>query len=198
MKKLNFGGFAANCYTVTDDDAIAVIDPGSISADLIDTVNKYKNKAILLTHCHFDHIAGVARLAEATGATVYISKTDNAGLMGSELNLAENFGLAVREYLGAVTLSGGTVKVGNMEFTVIETPGHTAGSVCYKIGNVLYSGDTLFRESIGRTDFISGSPEDMTESLKKLKLLKDETVVYPGHGEETTIAHEKENNPYMR
>ena len=197
---------AANCYILCDETTGegAVVDPGDYTAHLLKAIEKspVKNlKYILCTHGHFDHTGGVCRLKEHyPEALVAIGAGDAAALSDSILGLFDIFGVPFYPSSADLRLRGGdTVALGGISFKVLETPGHTAGGVCYYCEDekILISGDTLFCGSVGRTDFPGGSMEILKNSLEKLKALPDETAVYPGHNGETDIGSEKRYNPYL-
>lgn len=159
--------------------------------------------AVLLTHGHFDHTADVERY-RAAGIPVGICKTEEYMLGSSPDNLAAAFGIRRRAERADFTFRGGDVlKFGTLTFAVLLTPGHTSGSCCFILkgksaDNACFSGDTLFFESVGRTDFPTGNHADLIRSIKeKLMSLDIDLPVCPGHGEETTIGHEREHNPYL-
>ena len=149
--------------------------------------------ALLLTHAHFDH-AGCAKKLQDEGVKVYVSKKDAPKLLNDD-NLGKNFGRKF-EYLTADhTISGGDqLDIEGIKINVIETPGHTDGSITFLVGDMLFTGDTLFLESVGRTDFISGNRIDLINSVKKLLGLDGDYKVYPGHEEFTTLSHERRYN----
>ena len=153
-----------------------------------------KIKAVLLTHAHFDHSAAGKHFQE-DGVPVYISEKDNAKL-SSEANLAELFGRTPEYYKADYTFKDGDdLTLCGYRIKVVATPGHTDGSVVFIVENVIFSGDTLFYMSYGNTGFVSGSISDMKNSLEKLFSFTEDYVVLPGHGKETTLFFEKENNP---
>ncbi len=205
IQKMVLGPVATNCYYVYDSDdndrKTVVIDPadeGDLIAEKL-SEKGLKVSGILLTHGHFDHILGVSLLRGKTGTKVYALYEEKDLLESAELNLSADVGspctVSVNDYLK----DGDKISFGNLEFAVIATPGHTKGSCCYYLEkeNILFSGDTLFEESVGRTDFPTGSAGAIVRSIKeKLFILPDETKVYPGHGDTTIISHEKEYNPY--
>ncbi len=196
IKTLPVGHLETNCYIVTDESSLdcAVIDPGAESNTIMNYIesNKLSCKAILLTHAHFDHVGALASVFEETGATVYMSRGD--------VNLA--FGASGRGFKapeGTVFVSeGDEIKVGSLALRVIETPGHTPGGLCYVCAEALFSGDTLFRGSCGRTDFPGGDMVQELNSLKKLAELPGDYEVYPGHAEASSMSYERSYNPYMR
>ena len=199
------GTLQANCYIVETDHAAVVIDPGYMEKQLTAYVasNPNKIKFILLTHRHFDHLNAANALRKMTGAKIVIHELDEGGLYSDLLSLASMaggfYGHADPDAHADVYVDeGDTVTAGEMVFSVLYTPGHSEGGVCYLCGNTLFSGDTLFKGSIGRTDFPSSSNQEMRESLDRLCTLPDDTVVYPGHGPMTTIGHEKQSNMFLK
>ena len=200
IKLLKPVGFTANCYTLTDGDSVAVIDPGIYYKEAAEIIKQYKKGYILLTHCHFDHILGLYKLWQETGAKVVISFADSVGLKEeNDISLVKQTGNFMPTVTPDIIVNDGDKLPFFDDFiTVIHTPGHTEGSVCYKYKGALFSGDTLFPETIGRTDLPTGDFFTLLRSLEKLKDLPDDTVIYPGHENTTTIKHEKEFNPYMK
>lgn len=206
MKTLafNVGIIGTNCYLVTDEASgeSVLIDPGAMSPKLDAALKEHSVKYILLTHGHYDHILGVAEAKRITGADVLISGADASCLYDDEQSRAGLHFPEPQEHLYAdKTLSDGDiVTLGKKEIRVVATPGHTPGSVCFvfEADGLMFSGDTLFQGTIGRTDFATGSMPDMLRSLGKLKSIEGEFVVFPGHGPATTLDYEKQNNPYMR
>ena len=193
-----------NCYVVTDENSgeCLVIDPGDMSAELESVLDGKNIKYILLTHGHYDHILAAAGLKQKTGAPVAIGKEDADCLHDDDLSRAGlHFSLLQQKINADILLSGGSeIDFGVKKINVIHTPGHTPGGVCYIFEDerVIFSGDTLFRLSAGRTDFETGSDYDMALSLKTLASLSGDYAVYPGHGPATTLDFEREHNPYMR
>lgn len=150
-------------------------------------------KAVLLTHAHFDH-SGIAKKLQDEGAKVYISALDAPKLLNDD-NLSMSFGRKFNYLTADLTFSDGDVlDVEGISIKVIATPGHTDGSVCFIVGDAMFSGDTLFLECVGRTDFKSGNREDMVASVQKLFALSGDYNVYPGHDEFTTLEHERRYN----
>ncbi len=190
------GPLKANCHIVYSDELkkVLVIDPGG-DFSMIDSKIKSLNKsggAVLLTHAHFDHIMATSEFINA-GFKVYMHKND-IPLLEGDGNLAKYMGLKLSKFIVDNQLIGGFFDICGFKVEVIETPGHTAGSVCYKIENNLFSGDTIFKESFGRFDFPSGDLNALIISIKKLFALKEKLVIYSGHGEITTLDEERKSN----
>ena len=199
------GTMQANCYIVETDNAAVIIDPGFLERDIVKyvTENPDKVKLILLTHRHFDHINAAVNLREMTKAKIVINELDECGLYSDMLSLATmagNFyGKADPDSHADILVSeGDTVTAGDLTFKVMYTPGHSEGGVCYICDGVIFSGDTLFKSSIGRTDFPSSSNSEMKRSLDRLCELPDDMSVYPGHGPSTTIGDEKRTNMFLK
>ena len=184
-----------NTYILEFDNCYAVIDPGANYSKIASYIKDKPCTHVLLTHAHFDHIGAVAEFARR-GAKVYLHNGD-LEILHSDGNLASLAGVIIDEFNVDVVLDDGNViDIDGTPIEVISTPGHTEGSVCYKIGNILFSGDTLFNLAVGRTDFPSSDPKKMRSSLNRIFMLQGVDLVYPGHGNSTTLEFEKENNPY--
>lgn len=196
-----FGSMDNNCSLIIDEktNQSALVDCNEFSQKMIDMIGDTDLKYILLTHGHFDHIIGVKSVKEKYGAQVVISKEDEPMLNSSKLSLAV-FCNAPQNNVDAdiIVKDGDEITLGEIKIKVMATPGHTSGSVCYIAENSIFSGDTLFYCSCGRTDFPSGSPEQMMSSLQKLKALNGDYKVYTGHNNLTTLDFERKNNPYMK
>ena len=196
-----FGSMDNNCSLIIDEktNQSALVDCNEFSQKMIDMIGDTDLKYILLTHGHFDHIIGVKSVKEKYGAQVVISKEDEPMLNSSKLSLAV-FCNAPQNNVDAdiIVKDGDEITLGEIIIKVMSTPGHTSGSVCYIAENCIFSGDTLFYCSCGRTDFPSGSPEQMMSSLQKLKALDGDYKVYTGHNNLTTLDFERKNNPYMK
>lgn len=201
IKCFKMGSFGANCYLVKVDNAAIVIDPFDVDRRIEDFFNdnKEKPKYILLTHCHFDHILGADKLREKYNAQIVIGEYDAEGLLDTSISLSTWAGHKQEPFSADMLVKDGEkIKFGSDEIEVIHTPGHTAGSVCYKIEDVIFTGDTLFKSNIGRTDVPTGNYSAIIESINKLKSLSlKDIIIYPGHGGSTTMKKEIENNPYM-
>lgn len=207
IKALSLGPVAANCYIILDENTKngAVIDPGDFGTELTDAIEESGIENLLYimcTHGHFDHVSGVSRLKEKyPEAKVVIGKEDAPCLIDGDLNAAKNFGLPFYPCEADLTVSDGDkIKFGETELSVVDVPGHTPGGVLYINDNdgVVFSGDTLFCGSVGRTDLRGGDTMQLIVSLKKIKSFPREWVVYCGHGEKTTIGKEIRFNPYLR
>lgn len=203
IKTFPVGDLQVNCYFVEDTESgnIAVIDPGDSSNAIESYVseNAENIKYILLTHGHFDHIGYANKLKELTDAQIAISKTEVPLLSDSSLNLSLMFyGRSLPAISADILLdNNSTVMLGNTEIKYISTPGHTAGSGCFIIDDSIFTGDTLMRLSMGRTDFPTSSIKDMISSLNKLKGLDSSYRIYPGHDSASTLEYEKKNNPCL-
>ncbi len=201
IKVVALGHIQANCYLLSSEKAAVVIDPGFESEVVNDFLiqNSDKERQILLTHAHFDHIGGALLLRESTDTKIGIGRLDANALKDNRLNLSDMFGAQLTPFSADITFEDDDVfSVGDLEFKVIHTPGHTVGGVCYLTGDVLFSGDTLFLGSIGRTDFYGGDFTTLKKSVKRLYDLDENLIVLSGHGPQTTIKNEKFYNPYIR
>lgn len=198
---MQVGMLSVNCYiVVSDSQNAAVIDPGGEAERILDYLqtNKLTLKRILLTHGHIDHIGAVKVLKDRTGAEIYIHDLDAEMLNDPVKNLASPFRMAYQPVSPDHTFSDGSrISLDEITFTVMHTPGHTKGSSVFLTGTTMFSGDTLFQGSIGRTDFYGGDYEVMQRSLKKLSELETDYTVLSGHGEKTTLGEEKKYNPYL-
>ena len=209
IKKMPVAPIGANCYIVSEKGKAFIIDPGGDAGKIICAVENLEVRYILLTHAHFDHIGGLNEIKKAfPKAKTAIHKLEKEWLYSTELNLSENFDFdfVYEKEVNTEFEDGTKLDFAGTKINVIHMPGHTPGSSCFYIEKsevcespVLFSGDTLFRNSIGRTDFPEGNGRKIIESIKnKLLLLPDETVVYPGHDENTSIFLEKKLNPFLK
>ena len=195
IRVLQVGPIGTNCYLLEDEttNAAAIIDPGGEGKRILDLVQAdgMDVKLILLTHAHFDHTGGVAELHKALpDVPVYLHPAD-AELLGSQVFPA----------IGVPTVpydEGDTLTLGSLTISVLHTPGHTPGGVCLLVGDALFTGDTLFQGSMGRTDFAGGSYEQIIASLKRLAALPGDYHVLPGHMGTSTLEAERKSNYYMQ
>ena len=200
IRAIHLGLIKTNCYLISTDKAAVVIDPGfktEITADFL-KANGGKARMILITHAHFAHIGGAEALRNETGVEIGIGELDAPALRDTGLNLSDKFHAHIAPFSADRTFCDGEkFSVGDIDFEVILTPGHTVGGVSYLSGESLFSGDTLFAGAVGRTDMPGGSLKALKKSLKRLIALPEETKVYPGHGDFTTVGYEKENNMFV-
>lgn len=201
--KFTVGAMGTNSYILLDDKTkkAALIDPGDEPDRLISAL-KTKDASlsyIILTHGHFDHIMALDKIKKKTGAPILIHRDDAVMLEDRALSLLDRFGNSDIEVPRADRFlsDGEIITLGDSEIKVIHTPGHTPGSVCLLIGDELMSGDTLFRESIGRYDFPGGDYGAIITSLEKIVSLGVKGKIYPGHGMSTTLEHELDFNTYL-
>lgn len=197
------GPVQTNCYFLyyEGESDVICIDPADHGVEIYDKLKErgLQVRAIFLTHGHFDHIWGVEKLVEKSGAKVYALREEREICESADLNLSAQMrrGFAIKPDIDCK--DGEILTIGNFTCKVIGTPGHTKGSCCFYFeeSGILVSGDTLFQESVGRSDFPTGSMATLIRSIKsKLFVLPDDVVVYPGHGESTTIGHEKVHNAF--
>lgn len=192
IKQIMVGPMMNYAYLVGDraTKSLAIIDPGFEGARLVDEAcsEGFDPTHILVTHAHFDHVNDVAGLADKFGLKVVVHK-DEAGAFGGISNVIE-------------VADGDSVEVGGLRFDVVHTPGHSPGSVCFKTGGALFTGDTLFVDGIGRIDLEGGDAEEMYNSMQKIKKLPDGVVIFPGHNygpaPTSTVGEQKKTNPYLQ
>ena len=205
ITNLPSGALQANTYLAVDEKTNEgfIVDPGGYNKVLTKEVrdNDVKIKYIILTHGHSDHICGVnEHKAEFPDAKIVAYKDEEAMLENPNLNQSPGFGVPYSTKADILVSDGDELKVGDVTLKFIHTPGHTEGGMCIHVeeAKALFSGDTLFRQAIGRTDFPGGSYKEIMDSIrKKLFLLPDDTNVFPGHMGTTSIGFEKENNPFV-
>ncbi|HJD42212.1 MAG TPA: MBL fold metallo-hydrolase [Candidatus Mediterraneibacter quadrami] len=207
MKIENFvlGPVGTNCYIVSNEETkeCFLVDMAACPPELVSHIKNsgLMVKAVLLTHGHFDHIMGLDRFLEEFPAPVYACAAEKELLESAQLNSSSGMLGQPYTFHGAQYVKDGDLlEIAGMKIQVIQTPGHTIGGCCYYIADeqTLFSGDTLFRASIGRTDLPTGSMSALVRSVtEKILVLPDETRVYPGHMEETTVGYEKKYNPFL-
>lgn len=207
MKIENFvlGPVGTNCYIVSNEETkeCFLVDMAACPPELVSHIKNsgLMVKAVLLTHGHFDHIMGLDRFLEEFPVPVYACAAEKELLESAQLNSSSGMLGQPYTFHGAQYVKDGDLlEIAGMKIQVIQTPGHTIGGCCYYIADeqTLFSGDTLFRASIGRTDLPTGSMSALVRSVtEKILVLPDETRVYPGHMEETTVGYEKKYNPFL-
>jgi len=202
LKRLAVGPFASNCYIVGSESNKEgmIIDPGDETEVILKNVKDLglDIKSIVLTHGHIDHIGAVKEVKEATGAEVAIHADDAQALQ--ENSVSAMFGLSYPTPLPADRLlnGGDSIDIGDLHFLVVHTPGHSPGGICLVGEGMVFSGDTLFNYGIGRYDLPGGSYNQLMNSIHtRLTVLPDNTIVYPGHGPDTTIGAERRGNPFL-
>lgn len=199
--RLAVGALQTNCYIVYDGDgSCVVIDPGAQAADILGAIETGTCvRAVLLTHVHFDHIGAAREICEKTDAPLFVHEGDEQALSDPRRNLAALFmpGECLQLAADRLLQDGEKVTAGNMVFDVLHTPGHTPGCCCYLCGAFLFTGDTLFADGAGRTDFPGGDLRALGASLKRLAALEGDYTVLPGHGPETTLEWERQHNALM-
>lgn len=207
LHTMPMGPVQANCYVLIDEKSgeAAVIDPGDYTDELRAVLESEVKelKYILLTHGHYDHILGVAHVkADYPNAKIAIHPYDSACLMCEKISLATHAGEGLQQYVDYDLLveEGFEAKIGSLTLRAIHTPGHTLGGVCYLEDNerVMFSGDTLFCRTVGRTDLPGGDRDMMFESLKRIAALDGDYTVYTGHNRSTTLSEERVRNRYLR
>jgi glyoxylase-like metal-dependent hydrolase (beta-lactamase superfamily II) len=201
------GAVDTNCYVVACPETrqAAVIDPGAFNPGEVNSIlsqlgnNGLTAVYVINTHGHIDHIAGNKAIREATGAAILIHRDDAGRLGDGQLNGSFLFGMDLQSPPADRLLEDGEdIELGGLRLKVLHTPGHTPGGICLLVDGVLFSGDTLFAGSVGRTDLPGGSERAILESIRgKLMALPDATMVRPGHGPRTTIGREKTDNPFL-
>jgi glyoxylase-like metal-dependent hydrolase (beta-lactamase superfamily II) len=200
LKKIVVGPLEANCYIIADENTkdAAIIDPGAESQRINAIISKLglKPRFVINTHGHADHIGANGSL----GLPIYIHRSDEDFLNMPDMNLSGMFGIEISSPPAQRLLEDNDIlTLGGLRLEILHTPGHTPGGICVRSGKSLFTGDTLFKESVGRTDVSGGDERMLTESIKeKILALPDDTVIYPGHGPESTIGSERANNPFLQ
>lgn len=190
IKTLTLGPLQVNCYIVYVNQKCLVIDPGFEPEKVLKACEELglTIEAVLLTHGHFDHVGGVKKIAEKTGCRVFLHPDEEK---------LPPFITAGKLYYTDPYAEGDEITLAGMTLTVAHTPGHTPGSVCLRFGDLLFTGDTLFAGSCGRTDLPGGDFSTIKASLKRLAAWEGDCAVFPGHGEATTLGAERQDNPYI-
>lgn len=202
VKKLVTGPMQVNTYIVgeTESKEALVIDPGGNAGGVLQVLEQqeWNLKLIVLTHGHGDHIGAVMELKEKTGVPVVLHDEDAAMLADSKKNYTAMMGGGVTIEPDGLLEDGDDIILGEEKVEVIHTPGHTQGGICLKADHMLFTGDTLFMQSIGRTDLEGGNTRQLIKSIRERILsLEDGITVYPGHGPESTIGAERQSNPFL-
>lgn len=204
IEKFVLGSMGTNCYIILNEETkeCAIVDPAICPDYFVSHIKShgYIPKMILLTHAHFDHVMGIDGLVDEFQIPVYLHEEEMELLADPSLNLSALFGASYSYQKAQGLKDGETLSVANYEFRVIHTPGHTKGGCCYycESEEVLISGDTLFCQSVGRSDFPTGSMSTLVRSIKeRLLCLPEDVKVYPGHESMTTIGDEKKYNPFI-
>ena len=201
LKTVNIPYMDQNVYLISGDNGAVIIDPGQMTDEIREFISENSSNefAILLTHNHFDHILGANEARKLSGGKIYISEADANGLSDGAVNLCDRFCIDFESFTADETLTDNqSINIGDISVKVLITPGHSKGSACFIIDDWMFSGDTLFRLSVGRTDFIGGDSEELALSLKRLSDIKGDFDVYAGHGSASRLSYEKQNNPFMR
>ena len=204
IEKFVLGSMGTNCYLLINEDTkdLVVVDPATCPDYLVSHIksNGYIPKAILLTHAHFDHVMGIDGWVKEFDIPVYLHEDEKQILEDPRLNLSGVFGTNYSYNKASCLQDKQILELAGFKFKVIHTPGHTAGGCCYyeEAEAVLFSGDTLFCQSVGRSDFPTGSMSTLVRSIKEILFcLPDDVMVYPGHNDVTCIADEKVYNPFV-
>ncbi|MFP3155271.1 MBL fold metallo-hydrolase [Lachnospiraceae bacterium ZAX-1] len=204
IEKYFVGEVGTNCYFVINQDTkeMLIVDPGGSAEKLAGMIKKehYQPIAILLTHGHFDHAMDANRLSEEYHIKIYAHEDERQTLEQPQLNLTGMIGQQKQYHADVFVKDGEILHLAEMDIKVLHTPGHTVGGCCFYLEEekVLLSGDTLFSQSVGRTDFPKGSHATLIRSIKdKLMVLPDDTMVYPGHEDSTSIGRERKYNPFI-
>jgi len=207
IDRIVVGPLEVNCWIVSDaaDGPCVVIDPGGDSEELLRALDARVPAAIILTHGHFDHIGAVRELVQTTGAPLLVHAEDAASITSPQTNGGALFGFSDSAPEATRLLADGDeIHAGALTFRVLHTPGHTPGGICLFVSDLsgsqphLFSGDTLFAGSVGRTDFPGGDARTLSRSIaEKIATLPPATAVHPGHGPDTTIARELRRNPFF-
>lgn len=200
---ITVGPLQVNCYVIYDENSLEaiVIDPGDEYEKIIRLIEEKKLRVtyIICTHAHFDHIGAVLKIKEKTGATIAINLGD-LEMYRYAVDQAAIWGYSIEQppEPDIFLVDGDEIKLGNLKFKVIHTPGHSPGGICLYGEGIVITGDTVFAGSVGRTDFPGGSIQEMKDSFKMIMNLSPETRIFPGHGPVSTVKKEKEENFFMQ
>lgn len=198
VKKLVVGELQTNCFIVKNQEYAVIIDPGSNPKKILEEVKDLTVEAICLTHGHFDHIKAVDKLVSELHVPVYISEDDKCMLLDERLNCSYMIAQPFTIHSPIKCYPANLLKLPHFEFQVMDVPGHTLGCVLLAAEHHLFTGDTLFKQGIGRTDLPHASNSQMVNSLNFIQTLTSDYIVYPGHGETSTLFEEFKNNPYLK
>jgi len=203
LERLVVGPFASNCYIVGSEQTKEgmIIDPGDEARQILKKVNDLQLdiKFLAITHGHVDHIGAMKEVKEATKAKVCVHTDDAPFLQGQRVSNVFGLSYLAPPPADRLIKDGDDINVGDLHFSVLHTPGHSPGGICLLGQGIVFTGDTLFNYGIGRTDLFGGSHARLLSSIHtKLMTLPDDTIVYPGHGPETTIGAERRSNPFLR
>lgn len=201
VNKLVVGQLDVNCYSVSDDSAEAmIIDPGDEAERIFLMIDKLglMPRYILLTHAHYDHACAAGDLKDKYGASIVMHEEEGATYLATK-DLCISWGYGPEDFPppDISVADGDSLRVGNIAFKVLHTPGHSPGGICLYGEGTLFTGDTLFREAVGRTDLPGGDMGKLRGSLQRILSLPSDTRVMPGHGDETTIDFERRHNPFL-
>ncbi|MEL7647120.1 MAG: MBL fold metallo-hydrolase [Sedimentibacter sp.] len=203
FEAMTVGSYFSNCYIVASENTkeAAIIDPGADFNKIDEKIIELglKPKMVILTHAHGDHICAVTDLKEKYDVKVYIHEEDATALADSKINFSKVlFGKDISIEADGKLKDGDVLTLDDLKFEIIHTPGHTKGGICIKVGNIMMTGDTLFNNSIGRTDFPGGSYDEIIDSIQeKIFCHDDDIIIYPGHNSPSTIKSEKLYNPFV-
>ncbi len=196
IHKIEVGSLQTNCYVVSSNGVAFVVDIGAEPLKVKEYCDKMSLsvEGILLTHGHYDHVGAVNSFQKLTGAKIYVSEKDGI-LANSYKNMAFAFGKVMDKFTpDCIVEDGDIITIGDMTVKVVATAGHTAGGLCFILEDNIFSGDTLFQTSYGRTDFPTGDFDALKDSISKLFALEGDYKVFPGHGNSTTLSKEREHN----
>ena len=196
IKQLPLGPYQTNCYILTKENEVIVIDPSAKGELIASHIPEDKKVlAVLLTHGHFDHFGGAQVLLDKYCCPLYIHEEDVELIEDPFKNLSMEMNMKLKDQ--GYRLEEGILSIGSFQFSVLHTPGHSPGSVSLHIEDVLFCGDLIFKGSIGRTDLYGSNERQMKQSLEKIKTFSQDLILYSGHGPKTTLNYEKRSNPFL-